>query len=172
MGGNSAVPTFEAVGCFKDNHVKPRPLPIHVANLRPSIDWLNPNKTIEECAKRTLNHPYLKLKYFGIQFYGECYSGVEGEKTYNRYGPSSNCVFGLGKDYANFVYRFVEKGKIYFSVLANLGLEAVSYYTEMRPFCTAHEYTDRVSFHQFTEIAKLYFDKKTKRDSVFRIEIR
>ena len=107
---SAVTPTFEAIGCFKDDHMKPRPLPILVANLRPDIDWYNPNATIEECAKRTQNHP-LKLKYFAIQFYGECYSGVDAEKTYKLDGPSTECVAGLGKGYANFVYRFVEQGK-------------------------------------------------------------
>ena len=107
------TPTFEAVGCFEDKHIKPRPLPILLINLRPFIDWSNLNKTIKECARRTFNHPFLKLKYFGVQFYGECYSGVEGEKTYNKDGPSKDCIMGVGKGYANFVYKLVLKGKIF-----------------------------------------------------------
>ena len=101
------TPEFKPVGCFKDRGRKPRPLPEKIANLRRLIDWYNLNKTITECARRVNKRG---LHYFGIQFYGECWSGENAERTYNKQGRSTRCLHGVGKGHANFVYAFVEKG--------------------------------------------------------------
>ena len=79
-----------------------------IANLRKFIDWNNLNKTISECARRVNKRG---LHYFGIQFYGECWSGKNEARTYNKQGRSTNRFLGVGKGNANFVYAFVEKGK-------------------------------------------------------------
>ncbi|KAK3720309.1 hypothetical protein QZH41_020390 [Actinostola sp. cb2023] len=54
---------------------------------------------------------------FGLQFYGECWSGPKGNSTYSRNGPSDQCVTHdlahctpdeencVGRDYTNFVYQ-------------------------------------------------------------------
>ena len=49
-------------------------------------------------------------KWFGVQFYGECWSGPEASLTYNRYGPSDSCWEGVGKDWTNMVYKLNEGG--------------------------------------------------------------
>ena len=60
---------------------------------------------------------------FGIQYYGECWSGVDAEERYNKYGASESCT-GVtlketnaqcsstnntnpcsGKENANYVYK-------------------------------------------------------------------
>ena len=46
-----------------------------------------------------------------IQFYGECWSGVKAPLTYDRYGPSSECVSNVGGRWSNLVYRFIGDGQ-------------------------------------------------------------
>jgi hypothetical protein len=56
--------------------------------------------------------------HFGLQFYGECYSGKNAESQYSKYGQSNECVKKdgkacddedtsrcVGKANANYVYR-------------------------------------------------------------------
>lgn len=100
---------FVALGCYRDSsHF--RALPELVANLRKKINWRKMDKTVEECAHEVVlkNSTY---KVFGIQFYGECWSGDEGDKTYSEYGTSPNCWKGVGGSTANFVYAFVDDNK-------------------------------------------------------------
>lgn len=52
------------------------------------------------------------LQVFAIQYYGECWSGNEGEKTYSEYGWSRNCWQGVGGSHTNFVYEFVDGKKV------------------------------------------------------------
>ena len=54
----------------------------------------------------------LLLQVFGIQFYGECWSGTGGDKTYGEYGWSRNCWQGVGGPHTNFVYEFVDDKKV------------------------------------------------------------
>ena len=106
----SNIPEFKPVGCFRDHGRSPRPLPKLIANFRGHIDWRNLNNTIAECARRTSEKG---LSHFGLQFYGECWSGVNAYRTYNKQGNSSKCIYGVGKKKANFVYAFVKKGTFY-----------------------------------------------------------
>ena len=46
------------------------------------------------------------LSVFGIQYYGECWSGLDAENMYNKYGPSGNCENGVGKKGTNYVYKY------------------------------------------------------------------
>ncbi|KAK3728015.1 hypothetical protein QZH41_010949, partial [Actinostola sp. cb2023] len=84
---------YEPVGCYLDKGVKPRPLPLLLANLRSSIDWTNLNKTIRACALLAQIKGY---SYFGIQFWGECWSGATAGQTYNKDGSSKECAVGAG----------------------------------------------------------------------------
>ncbi|XP_068721046.1 pancreatic secretory granule membrane major glycoprotein GP2-like [Montipora capricornis] len=97
---------YEPVGCFKDDTSEPRPLPVLVKNFRrpPQVDWNNLNNTIKACAERVKKAGYL---YFGLQFYGECWSGPRAYLTYDEDGKSNRCEYGVGKGFANFVYRLV-----------------------------------------------------------------
>ena len=60
---------------------------------------------------------------FGLQFYGECWSGPDGETNYRKYNSSEQCIMDLpddecdqnnpkecvGQSWTNYVYRL--KGK-------------------------------------------------------------
>ena len=94
---------FESLGCFKDS--RPRSLPLLVENLRKYIDWNNMTKTVRACAELVQRRG---LAIFGIQFYGECWSGVDAWKTYDKYGPSKNCRSGVGREGSYFVYKLKE----------------------------------------------------------------
>ena len=45
---------------------------------------------------------------FALQFYGECWTGVNAEKSYSEYGSSPNCWNGVGGLRTNFVYEFID----------------------------------------------------------------
>ncbi|XP_031549766.1 uncharacterized protein LOC116287250 [Actinia tenebrosa] len=92
----------EAIGCFFDS-LSNRSFPKMMANLRPNIDWFNMNKTVQDCAKLAVKQGY---KLFGLQFYGECWSGKESEIQYDKLGSDPNgCWEGVGKAHRNFVYK-------------------------------------------------------------------
>ena len=95
---------YVSIGCFND---RTRPLPQLIHNVRGQIDWSNFNKTIKACAKEAKKKGYL---YFGIQFWGECWSGPMAHLTYDRDGSSKNCTLGVGRDHANAVYMLTGKG--------------------------------------------------------------
>ncbi|XP_031551832.1 SCO-spondin-like isoform X1 [Actinia tenebrosa] len=90
---------FEGLGCFDEN--EPRAIPILVKNLRPDLDWWHLDKTVITCAKMVKQKGW---KVFGIQFYGECWSGPSALDTYAKYGNSSACWDGVGQEGANYVY--------------------------------------------------------------------
>lgn len=92
---------YDSLGCFKDG--TPRALPELLENFRKNIDWMNMAKIVQACAE--VAHAR-GLQTFGLQFYGECWSGVHGSSTYDTYGPSKNCWSGVGKEGSYYVYRF------------------------------------------------------------------
>lgn len=98
---------IELVGCFADD-MADRALPVLFANFRSSIDWSNVNETVKQCADAADKNGY---RWFGVQYYGECWSGPSAEVTYNKHGMSTNCASGIGKDFANAVYRFFMRPK-------------------------------------------------------------
>ncbi|XP_048583040.1 uncharacterized protein LOC116617528 [Nematostella vectensis] len=97
---------FEPIGCFQDRN-QSRALPELLANYRPLIKWKTQDfsEIVSMCAEKANQNDY---QVFGMQFYGECWSGPSGGVTYDEYGPSDNCVQNasrpVGKDWANFVY--------------------------------------------------------------------
>ena len=103
----STIPEFKPVGCFRDRGKRPRPLPRLIASFRGHIDWLNLNNTIAECARKASEKGF---GYFGLQFYGECWSGVDAHRTYHKQGTSTKCIYGVGRKKSNFVYALVKKG--------------------------------------------------------------
>jgi len=121
---------FERIGCFKDNKKNPRPLPEYILTDRQrglkvssgeSVDWRNWDVYLPtfvcRCAKKAKDSGHTT---FGVQFYGECWSGPEGELTYNKLGFSRKCVdkchekckpyqkYCAGKNFANAVYRLAD----------------------------------------------------------------
>lgn len=80
-------------------------MPDLYANFRPYKDWNNMNATILQCAYVARDKGY---EYFGVQFYGECYSSVDAAETYDKYGVQTNadlCWANVGGSMTNFVYR-------------------------------------------------------------------
>ena len=101
---------YEPVGCFKDSHHL-RAFPTLV-NKYP--DMINDSDLANSFAAIILtcaNEVYKRgFWYFGVEYYHECWSGVNGRITYNRNGPSDECLFnhGVGAFWSIYVYRFVE----------------------------------------------------------------
>ena len=70
------------------------------------------------CAEKAREKGYTM---FGLQFYGECWSGSKAESRYNMYGSSKKCFEGfnnqcdrnseyecMGKQFANYIYELTE----------------------------------------------------------------
>jgi len=58
--------------------------------------------TIKKCADKARELGY---EIFSVQFYGECWSGNEAATSYDKFGMSTNCWKGVGKDWTNMVYK-------------------------------------------------------------------
>jgi len=65
---------------------------------------------IQLCAEEAFRQQYTM---FAMQYYGECWSGKDADKTYNKHGVSNNCLNGVGKANANYVYRI--KGNSFYT---------------------------------------------------------
>ncbi|XP_032237022.1 uncharacterized protein LOC5511759 [Nematostella vectensis] len=122
---------FEKVGCFADNHHKgAQPLPDYIMSDRDKsrtdifsghlIDWEHWDTYLPDLACRCAHITKEKgWNTFGLQFYGECWSGKDAEKTYAMDGKSSNCAdkcyqtckesqkFCAGRNHTNAVYRLI-----------------------------------------------------------------
>ena len=91
---------YDSLGCFRDG--SPRSLPVLLKSFRNNIDWKNMTKIVHACAEIAHERGF---STFGIQFYGECWSGLGANKTYDKHGPSKNCWSGVGKKGSNYVYK-------------------------------------------------------------------
>ncbi|XP_031549673.1 uncharacterized protein LOC116287170 isoform X2 [Actinia tenebrosa] len=103
--GNKVYITFEAVGCFVDK--ERRALRNMYYDGRALIKWtdrFDATDVIKRCAENAYRQAFPGM--FGVQYYGECWSDGSAEERYNMYGVSTNCEHGLGKDWANMVYRY------------------------------------------------------------------
>ena len=78
------IPRLIEVGCYKDIS-NDRALRHLYANLRDKIDWYNLRSMVTKCAERAYERGY---KYFGIQFYGECWGDKEAESRYDMHGEA------------------------------------------------------------------------------------
>lgn len=96
------VPQILEVGCYRDKS-SDRALDNLYANLRKQIDWWNRRAIVTKCAERAFVRGY---RYFGVQFYGECWGDDRPRPTYDKHGPGKGCTDGVGDDIHNFVYRF------------------------------------------------------------------
>ncbi|XP_020917135.1 uncharacterized protein LOC110254475 [Exaiptasia diaphana] len=94
----------KSLGCFLDKGVdNSRPFPQLIVNYREAIDWHDlKTSVIDKCAKKTKERGYT---YFGIQFYGECWSGPDDDVQYDRDGPSTDCRNGVGEEKSFMVYQ-------------------------------------------------------------------
>jgi len=119
----------ENLGCYHDRHVKNnRPLPHYYLTDRDNtrtdiytgktIDWRNWDVYMPElvcrCAKKAKE---MGRTTFGVQYYGECWTGDQADFTYRKDGKSNQCIdkcyepceqhekYCSGKQFANSVYR-------------------------------------------------------------------
>ncbi|XP_031549649.1 kielin/chordin-like protein [Actinia tenebrosa] len=103
--GSPVYIELESIGCFRDR--PSRALRNMYANFRSSIRWRSYPDTsymVKACAESAYQHAYPGM--FAVQYYGECWSDGSAEERYNMYGVSTNCEHGVGKDWANMVYRY------------------------------------------------------------------
>ena len=84
---------FRSLGCWKDSF--DRAVPGFQGNLIVNGSY------ILGCYERAKS---LGFDIFAVQFGGECYTSLGASKSYNKYGPSSDCVSGTGGPLANDVY--------------------------------------------------------------------
>jgi len=62
------------------------------------------SSTVRKCAEDAWRK---KFAVFGVQFYGECWSGLDGYETYDKDGLNlQGCWEGVGKVRNNYVYAF------------------------------------------------------------------
>jgi len=101
--------TFEPRGCYKDyrQEMPDRPLPDYILNDRDPthrswsgimIDWMKWNTYMPNLVCRCANQARsLGYKYFGLQFYGECWAG-NNQTEYLKDGvaPASDCIVRPG----------------------------------------------------------------------------
>ncbi|XP_031563116.1 coadhesin-like [Actinia tenebrosa] len=91
---------YEKVGCFRDK--ENRALPEELVNDRDPtnpawsghmIDWKQYDKSLHSLACRCAAKAKAKgYKVFGLQFFGECWSGPGGENTYAKYGVANSDI--------------------------------------------------------------------------------
>lgn len=91
------------LGCWQDRGGSARTMTL--LSLRPKrIDWVNlinnMENTIMQCYNLAKANGY---KYFGLQFYGECWASNDGAR-FRRYGQVTSCYHGLGGKWTNYVY--------------------------------------------------------------------
>ena len=62
---------------------------------------------IQKCATEVFE---IGFWYFGVEYYHQCWSGVNGSMTYQIHGRSQDCLwnYSVGSSWTIFVYRFVE----------------------------------------------------------------
>jgi len=92
---------YKNVGCFHDPvNVSKRPLPYLLENRRDNtshtfkakyIDWKNYHASLSDLVCSCATKAHAKgYKYFGIQYFGECWSGP-GSTSYKVYGGANVC---------------------------------------------------------------------------------
>ena len=59
---------------------------------------------------------------FAVQFWTECFTAPDAEKTYHKYGQATNCQDGVGRDWANDVYKIIpcKPGYSFFVTFSNI----------------------------------------------------
>jgi len=78
----------------------------------------NEDKSHEEIFSECRNvAEILGFDYFGVQYKKECWGSKDANETYSKYGCSTSCElkdgFGIGGDWANFMYHRKKGGLIY-----------------------------------------------------------
>ena len=98
---------YKPIGCFQDDYQRALPVLVREYSVK-ETDLANSFAgIIHACATEVYENGFW---YFGVEYRYQCWSGVNGDKTYNRYGRSDNCLFNysVGVAWTIFIYRFVE----------------------------------------------------------------
>ena len=104
------VHPYEPVGCFKDKRYR-RVLPVLVNTFSDMVNETDLASSyaaiIHACATEVYKNGFW---YFGVQYRYQCWSGLNGDRTYNQHGRSNSCLsnYGVGATWTIYVYRFVE----------------------------------------------------------------
>lgn len=105
--------SYEPVGCYRDDasrRGKNRALETLVKSFRGNAwiwsRWPDMTTVIQSCAEEAFAAGY---KMVGIQHYAECWSSKQAEQKYDMHKKSKNCINGVGKGLANYVYRVYAK---------------------------------------------------------------
>jgi len=105
----TTLPPYEPVGCFKDKRLRALPHSVFkYPDMVNDSDLANSLAAIvHACATEVYKNGFW---YFGVENKYECRSWANGSFTYDRHGPSNNCLsnYGVGDKWTIFVYRFVE----------------------------------------------------------------
>ncbi|XP_022795168.1 coadhesin-like [Stylophora pistillata] len=125
---------WSKIGCFRDKINPTRPLPEMLLNDRDRrskyhqpgyrLHWGKWKESIHSLACRCAEKAKQKgYTVFGLQFYGECWSGLSAELNFNRDGQSDDCIMNLydpvdcyqnssqecvGKQKTNYIYRLTD----------------------------------------------------------------
>lgn len=91
---------WEALGCYADS--KERVMPDYFK----TVNTNDYKKLFEECRKEAEKREY---KYFGVQYWNECWGSKNADKTYDKHGCKNNCKveggYGIGTHWSNFMYH-------------------------------------------------------------------
>lgn len=87
------------IGCYRDSLRKPRPLPKLIKNYRSVFNWHSPKESINSQVSQCAEEAYQRgFTIFGLQFYGECWSGANASQTYAKDGGSDRCVSAVDNE--------------------------------------------------------------------------
>ena len=113
--------TYEYIGCFGDKPLKARAYDLLYASNRGEINWDEPCTDFQSGVEHCCNE-LVKLKeqkhFFGVQFYGECWTYNKSQPTdYDKYGvsekcTSANCGDRVGEGRTNAIYFAYRKDKM------------------------------------------------------------
>ncbi|PFX24446.1 Neurogenic locus Notch protein [Stylophora pistillata] len=93
------APKFVPQGCFVEKEKTEKLLTDNYASFSSNSD---PKATVAYCSTLARDMGY---EYFAVQNEVQCWTSKDIANTFNKYGKSDNCVGGVGKEMANFVYR-------------------------------------------------------------------
>ena len=79
---------FSDVGCFLDKWIRAVPTLEGNHPLLMDSDYKSRSDPLQKCAEAALDKGF---QVFGLQNGGQCFAGVNGETTFDMYGPSNQC---------------------------------------------------------------------------------
>jgi len=87
--------TYQHVGCFNDRPDRA---------ISGGRNNYSPHEVIKRCYEKALNSGY---SFFAVQADRECFTSINAERTYSKYGRTSGCRNGRGGSWRQDVYKIV-----------------------------------------------------------------